>query len=256
MAGIGGVVVIGLMAADTGRRQSRVVAVDVARRARRGGMGSGQREGRVVVVESGIRPNSCVVAEFAGRRESGCRVRRIGGTSVVCLVAGVTQRTAQRVVVADVAIRARTRRHDMCACQWEGRGVSKRAIGPQHGIVARVASCRERGGDVIHRRRRGVVIRLMARDAGGAAQAVIVVDVAIGAQARGRGMRSREREAGGGVIERRIQPVHRVVTGITGLREIGSDVIGVGRSLKVLEVAGYAGSGVETVVVGDVAIGA
>ena len=53
VARIGRVVVIGLMASDTSRRQSRVVAVDVTIGAlpRRDRMRSGQREGRVVVVE-------------------------------------------------------------------------------------------------------------------------------------------------------------------------------------------------------------
>ena len=48
-----GVVVVGLMAADTSRRQGRVVAVDVAVGAypRRHGVRASQREGRVVVVE-------------------------------------------------------------------------------------------------------------------------------------------------------------------------------------------------------------
>jgi hypothetical protein len=51
---IGGVVVIGLVATDAGDGQRRVVVVDVAvgADARRHGVGSGQRERGVVVVES------------------------------------------------------------------------------------------------------------------------------------------------------------------------------------------------------------
>lgn len=53
MAGISGVVVIGLMATDTGCRQSRVIVVDMAvgAHARRHGMRASEGEGCVVVVE-------------------------------------------------------------------------------------------------------------------------------------------------------------------------------------------------------------
>ena len=64
VAGIRGVVVIGLMATDAGRRQRGVVAVDVAigALAWRDRMRSGQGERRVVVVEGGIGPSRRVMA--------------------------------------------------------------------------------------------------------------------------------------------------------------------------------------------------
>jgi hypothetical protein len=46
------------------------------------------------------------MAEFAGRRESGRRVRRAGGTRVVLLVARIAQRAVERVVVVHVAVAA------------------------------------------------------------------------------------------------------------------------------------------------------
>jgi len=93
VAWIRGVVVIGLMAADTGRGQRGVVAVDVAVGARPGryGMGSGQGERRVVVIKRGICPDGGVMAEFAGRRESGRGVRRTGCARVILLVARIAQ---------------------------------------------------------------------------------------------------------------------------------------------------------------------
>ena len=112
MAGIGGVVVIGLMAANTSRRQRGVVAVDVAVGAYPRGclVRAGQGECRVVVIERGICPDGSVMAEFAGRRESGRRMRRISGSGVVLLVARIARRAVERVVAVDVAVGARPRR--------------------------------------------------------------------------------------------------------------------------------------------------
>jgi len=113
MAGVGGVVVIGLMAADTGNGQRSVVAVDVAVGAypRRDSMGSGQGECRVGVIKRGICPDSGVMTEFASGRESGRRVDRIGGTRVIRLVARIAQRAVQSVVVVHVAVGTQARRN-------------------------------------------------------------------------------------------------------------------------------------------------
>ena len=97
VAWIRSVVVIGLMAADTGRGQRGVVTVDVAVGACPGryGMGSGQGERRVVVIKRGICPYGGVVAQFASCRESGGGMRRVGGAGVVLLVARVAQSAIQ-----------------------------------------------------------------------------------------------------------------------------------------------------------------
>jgi len=113
VARVGGVVVVGLMATDTCRRQCRVIAVDVAVGAypRRCLVRAGQGERRVVVIKGGIRPDSCVVAEFARCRESSRSVGRIGGACVVLLVARVAECAVQRVVVVHVAVGAQARRN-------------------------------------------------------------------------------------------------------------------------------------------------
>ena len=115
MAGIGGVVVIGLMAADTSRRQRGVVAIDVTVGAypRRCLVRAGQGECRVVVIERGVCPDNRVMAEFAGCRESSRRVRRIGGTRVILLVARIAQCAVQRIIAVDVAVDTSPRRDRM-----------------------------------------------------------------------------------------------------------------------------------------------
>ena len=209
------------------------------------------------MIERGICPNSSVVAEFAGRRESGRRVRRIGCTRVIFLMARIARRAVERIVAVDVAIGAQARRNRMRASQREACGrVVKRGVGPETGVVTAFASGRECGCDVIHRRLRIIVIRLMARDAGGGGQVVIVVDVTIRTCPRRNGVTAREREPGGAVIERGVEPGTRGVALVASLREIRRDVIRVGRSLVVLQVATHAGRCIEVVVVVDVAIGA
>ena len=58
------------------------------------------------------------------------------------------------------------------------------------------------------------------------------------------------------MIERRVHPVRGVVALVTSLREIRSNVIRVGRSLVVLQMARDAGRAVQSVIVVNVAIGA
>ena len=56
------------------------------------------------------------------------------------------------------------------------------------------------------------------------------------------------------MIERRVQPRARAVTLVAGLWEVSGDVVGIGRALEILQVAGYASRGVETVIIVDVAV--
>ncbi len=257
MTGVRGVVVIGLVTSDTGRGQCGVVAVNVAIGAlpRRDRVRSSQRERCVVVVEGRVCPDGGVVAQFAGCWEAGGGVRRAGGASVILLMARVTESAIQCVIVVDVTIGAEARRHGVRPGQLEaGAGVIECAIGPQDCVVAAFAGRRESRGDVIHRRSRVVVIRLVTRYAGRARQVVIVVDVAIGAEARRHGMGAGQREAGAGVVEGGVRPKSRVVARIARLREIGADVVWAGGSLIILQVAGHARCAVQVVVVIDVAI--
>ena len=65
--------------------------------------------------------------------------------------------------------------------------------------------------------------------------------MAIGAQPRRNGVHAREEESGRVVVERCIRPGNGVVTLIAGLREAGGHVIGIRRSLVILQVTGNAG---------------
>ena len=94
----------------------------------------------------------------------------------------------------------------------------------------------------------------MAGDAGRAVQVVVVTDVTVGAGARRHRMQSSEREPGAVVIERGIQPCAGGVALGAGLREVRRYVIGIGRSLEILQVAAHAGAAGQIVVVVDVAV--
>ena len=100
---IGGPGVVHLMTAVAGRRQSRVIVVNVARRAGHRNVRTRQREGRVVVIEGCTCPADRRVTQGAigGKRRR--YVIRIGGPRIVSLVAAVTGRRQSRVVVVDVA---------------------------------------------------------------------------------------------------------------------------------------------------------
>ena len=258
VARVGGVVVIGLVAADTRRRQRRVVVVDVAigADARRNCVRAGKRERRLVVIERGVGPDRRVVTEFASGWEAGGLVRWIGRACVVLLVTRIAQRRVQRVVVVDVAIGADARRHGMRACELEsGAGVIEGAIAPQHCVVTGFARGRESRRLMVHWRGCIVVVVLMATDAGRDGDVVVVIDVAVGALAGRNSVRSGERKSGAVVVERSVVPVGRVVARVAGLREVRGYVIGIGRALVVLQMAGHARGTVQVVVVVDVAIG-
>ena len=127
-------------------------------------------------------------------------------------------------------------------------------VGPQHGVVAKFASRWEARRDVIHGGQRVVVIRLVATHAGRGGDVVIAVDMAIGALSRRHCVRSRQGKTGSRVIEDSIGPQHRVMTLFASLREAGLHVIGIGRSLIVLQVAAHARRSRDVVVAVDVAI--
>ena len=113
VAGIAGVVVIGLMAADASGGQCRVVVIDVALRTlpRRHCVRAGQRERCVVVIERRVGPDNGVVAQLARGWESRRSMGRIGRACVILLVARIAQSAVQRIVIVHVAIGALARRH-------------------------------------------------------------------------------------------------------------------------------------------------
>src|SRR5215467_5049242 len=101
-----------------------------------------------------------------------------------------------------------------------------------------------------------LVVLEVAAHAGCGIQAVIVINVAIGALPRGNRVQSGERETRAAVVKGGIGPVGGGVALITGLREIRGDVIGIGGALVILQVAGHTRRTREVVIVVDVAIGA
>ena len=159
------------------------------------------------------------MADFAGRRESGRRVRRTVGTRVVLLVARVTQCAVQIVIVVHVAVGTSSRWHGVTSGEWEAGGaVIKRGIQPGASAVALVASLREIRADVVGISRSLVVLQV-TRNAGVGGQIVIVVDVAIGASARRDCVQARQDKAGRGVIKLGVGPLHGIVALLAGRRE-------------------------------------
>ena len=174
------------------------------------------------------------------------------GVVVVRLVARNARGHRDVVVVINVAVGADARRIHMRAHQRPARRrVVELAIGPEHSIVARLASRRE--ACMRHRRLGVVVVGLVAGDAGRHRNVVVVVDVAIGADARWIGMRSGQHKAGRGVVEFAIRPEHGVVAVFARRREPAMRNRR-GRVVVVRLVARDAGRDRNVVVVVDVAI--
>ena len=231
-----------------------VVNVAIDALARRHGMRTGQNESGRGVIELSISPGHGIVTLLAGGRESGMRHRRRRRV-VVGLVATDTGGRGDVVIVVDVTIRAQARGHGVRTRQNEAcRRVIELPVGPGHRVVTLLARSRE--SCMRHRRGRRVVVGLMAADAGSRGDVVVVVDVTVRALTRRHGMRSAQREPGGAVVEGCIQPTGRVVTLLTGLREIRRHVIRIRRALEIFQVAGHARGARQVVIAVDVAVGA
>ena len=89
-----------------------------------------------------------------------------------------------------------------------------------------------------------------------AGQVVVIIDVAIGAGAWWHGMQSGERESSAVVVKLRIRPVTGAMALLASLWEARSHVVGIGRALEVLQVAGHASRACQVVVIVNVAVGA
>ncbi len=83
---------------------------------------------------------------------------------------------------------------------------------------------------------RGVVVVLVAADAGRVGDIEIVVDVAISTRARRNGVRTGQREARCRVVKRCRLPGCGVVTGFAGLRESLSRVVRIRGALVITQV--------------------
>lgn len=81
--------------------------------------------------------------------------------------------------------------------------------------MALLARLREVGSDVI-RIRGSLIILQVATHTGGAAEVVVVIDVAVGADAGRNGMAAAKRKSNRAVIESGVQPRIRAVAGVAG----------------------------------------
>ena len=258
VTGVGGAVVVGLVATPTIAGSGGVIVAHMALRAlivgEHGGVITGQCQRRGRVRERGPRPVGGGMASGTVLRESGGCMRRVGGSVVVGLVAVPAGRAAQGVVVVHVARGAQDRK--VRTGQGEARGgVVEDSARPVGGGVASGTILRESGGQV--RRVVGpIVVGLVAVPAGAAGQAVVVIDVALGALHRR--VETGECEARAGVVERRSRPVEdrgSVALGAV-LRESGGQVRRVAGAIVVVLVAVPAGCAGQAVVVVHVATGA
>ena len=230
---IRGPVVIRLMAANTGGRQSRVVIVHVTHHARDSGSRviTSERERRVVVVERSRGPIRCAVAHVTGGGESRRRMCWRIGAVVVRLVARNARGigASQGVVAVHVALAARHREVEARQHKSSGRVVECAATPVGRG-VALIASLREARLRVVWSRG-ALVILEVALDAGSARQVIRVVHVALGAGQTG--VEPGQRESSGRVIPSRGGPVGRTVALLTSLRKTGG---GVRRRIRTLVV--------------------
>ncbi len=144
----------------------------------------------------------------------------LGGSLEILEVARDASVGSQVVVVIGVAVGASPRRHSMRAGEREVDAVVvEGGRRPACGGMAGVAGLRKSACNVVGIRS-SLEILEVARDAGGAVQIVVVVDMTIGAGARWHGVQSGEREPGAVVVELRVRPVAGGMTLLAGLREV------------------------------------
>jgi len=234
-----------------------VVRIGVARRADSVGIAMGDGEWRVLrVIKRRIQPVRGAMTVLARHREElrlGC-MPGICRVVVVGLVAADACSRQTGVVIVDVAVGARPRRHGVRAGQRERSVVVVEGrVRPLNGVMAKLAGRREAG--VRHRTVRSGEILLMARDAERAVQLVVIVDVTIRARSWRHGMGARQWKTGLRVIEFPIRPLHRVMTLAAGGRETRVRN-GTGRIVEIGLVAADACSRQTGVVIVDVAVGA
>jgi len=159
------------------------------------------------------------------------RVRR---SLVIGSVATVTVRGQRGVVVVHVTVRAGDA--GVCASEREaGIVMVESGRRPGSGAVAYVALLREPGRHVTGIFSPLEVLKVTIH-ASRAREVVVAVGMALGALYVD--MCAGERPSGRGMVEGRAGPIRRAVTNLALLRESRRGVIGIGRSLIVLQMAG------------------
>jgi len=206
------------------------------------------------MIESSACPRRRSMASRARGRETRRRMVGIGGPVIVRLVTRVAIRRRSRKHVVNVA--TRTGNRGMRTGQRERRAVMECQAGsrPIGGGVADRAIGRKTCGHVvgIGRSREVGLMTAIARRVG-AGQAVVVIDVALGALQRG--VRTGQRKARAGVVERCSRPTGggvalraiggeaaRHVVGIRGACEVGlmaaiARRVGAGQAVVAIDVA-------------------
>jgi hypothetical protein len=200
-----------------------------------GGVETGEREGRVVVIEGCARPVRRAVARIARRREAGACVRRRVGVVVIRLVARDACGIGRRQAVIAVHVTSGARHRAVETRQREaGCGVIKRPVTPIRRGVALIAGCWEGRLRVIGIRR-AVEVRHVALSASATGQAVVIVYVALSALQRS--VRARQSETSRCVVEGRGGPIGRAMARLAGLRESSRRVRRIIRAIEIRQVA-------------------
>ena len=187
---IGRAVPIRLVTSETGCRQSRVVVVGVALRARDRRVSPREWKYRRVI-EARRAPAAGGVTEGAVGWESGCGVIRIRRASEIGLMAGVAGRGCVCVVVVGMALGTRKGRVHARKRVVGELGVIEGNGCPARCVVARFAGSRERGSRMVRIGGGGPVLSMAAIAVSGKRQ-VVVVHVALCAGHRRVGTRERE----------------------------------------------------------------
>lgn len=202
VVGIGGALVILLVAGIAGCRRSYELIINVATGAGHGGVRAGQGEAGQVVVKAGRHPRRGGMAHLALLREAGGRVIGIVGVLEILQVARNAQRAEVGELPADVAGLAL--QCGMRAGEGEtAQRVVELRIRPGDGAVANGAVRGESAGHVI-RIVSFLKIRHVAGRAGGRHRRVAAVDMAL--RARHFRVRPAQQPSCHGMVEIHVHP--------------------------------------------------
>lgn len=242
--------IIQLVAAVAIGRERRVVIVHVAICAGHVHMRPRQREGCVVVIEGRGSPACRAMANVALLREADRDMVWIGGLLKIGEVATDARRIGDVVVSVDVTLRALDRgvgASKRPACS----GVVKRRGGPVRRRMTNLALLRKPCRGVIWIVR-ALIILEVARYASCVGDVVIPVDMAL--HALHLCVRASQGKGRLGMIKRCRLPDRGGVTNLALLRKSRGDMVGIGGSLKILQVTGNASVATEIEIAAGVAL--